>query len=402
MTYVMIGGKIKFLIVLFFNLFTVPIIFFYFILDIFIKIRFVCIMDDRIGHLAGSTELFLRRINLDIISRKKTRFIGVASNNPPNKQLMKMFKRKLNIVHLPRKLWYFFRIICCDRKSFMRKLGFFQFVHIENNNYFEFDNGEASLNFTLAEEEKGEDSLRNMGLKGKDWFICFHARDPSYLKKTSQLDHGYNCHRDCKISNYIPAANYIIKEGGFSIRMGAVVDNALNGSLSERIIDYATKFRSDFGDIFLCSHCKFYLGNSAGLFLVAGIFNIPIAYANLIPMDCIPVRKTDLFIPKKIWSKKEKRYLKFNEIVCSDVCSFVKDEQYNEAGLIPIENTSKEILDLAIEMNERLDGTWKTTKEDEELQQKFKSLFKKGSFCYGFPSRIGTKFLRENKALLEY
>ena len=43
-----------------------------------------------------------------------------------------------------------------------------------------------------------------------------------------------------------------------------------------------------------------------------------------------------------------------------------------------IENTPEEIRDVTIEMDERLNGTWKVSKEDEELQDRFWSLFGPG------------------------
>ena len=67
----------------------------------------------------------------------------------------------------------------------------------------------------------------------------------------------------------------------------------------------------------------------------------------------------------------------------------------------PIDNTPDEILELTIEMNERLNGTFESTKEDEELQHLFRSLFAASNICDGVPSRIGTSFLRKNKKLLE-
>ena len=79
----------------------------------------------------------------------------------------------------------------------------------------------------------------------------------------------------------------------------------------------------------------------------------------------------------------------------------LRSEYYTKAGLKVVENTAEEILDLSIEMNERLDGTFKPTKEDEDLQNRFRSLLKPHHHCYGTPARIGTKFLRENKKLLE-
>ena len=55
---------------------------------------------------------------------------------------------------------------------------------------------------------------------------------------------------------------------------------------------------------------------------------------------------------------------------------------------------------LAIEMDERLKGTWQATKEDEELQTEFWSLFKPSEFNKVFVSRIGADFLRRNRELL--
>ena len=184
--------------------------------------------------------------------------------------------------------------------------------------------------------------------------------------------------------------------------MGSAVAEKLPDLNNSRIIDYASYYRTDFGDIYLSAKCKFFLGNGAGLLCVPYIFHVPVAMANNIPMNLSPSpRKGDLFIPKKIWSIKEKRFLTFREIVESGIGDYIYSEQYAKAGVKPVENTANEILDLAIEMNERLDGTFKTTEEDEELQKKFHSLFKLHHQCYGTPVRIGTKFLRENKELLE-
>ena len=69
-------------------------------------------------------------------------------------------------------------------------------------------------------------------------------------------------------------------------------------------------------------------------------------------------------------------------------------------GLEVVENTGQEILDLAQEMNERLDGTFNCLEEDEELQKIFHSLIPPNHPCYGTTVRIGAKFLRENKELL--
>ena len=65
------------------------------------------------------------------------------------------------------------------------------------------------------------------------------------------------------------------------------------------------------------------------------------------------------------------------------------------------ENSPEEILELAKEMNARLDGTWQFFKEDEDLQEKFWDTFPSSHPEGKCPSRIGAHFLRENKNLLE-
>ena len=64
-----------------------------------------------------------------------------------------------------------------------------------------------------------------------------------------------------------------------------------------------------------------------------------------------------------------------------------------------IENTPEEIKAVTIEMDDRLNASWQTTEEDEELQQRFWALF--GPDKLRSPDlRIGAEFLRKNKDLL--
>ena len=66
-----------------------------------------------------------------------------------------------------------------------------------------------------------------------------------------------------------------------------------------------------------------------------------------------------------------------------------------------MENTADEILALAAEMNDRLDGRWVTSGEDEELQERYHKLLPPGHHSQGFRSRIGAAFLRQNRELLD-
>jgi putative glycosyltransferase (TIGR04372 family) len=132
------------------------------------------------------------------------------------------------------------------------------------------------------------------------------------------------------------------------------------------------------------------------------IFRRPIARANYIPLSNAPSwGPNDLFIPKKLWLREEKRFLTFREILKSEIGGFLRSEQYERSGIDVIENTPHEVAALAVEMDERLKEKWQSTEEDEELQRRFWSLFKPGELYQVFLGRIGSDFLRENKNLLK-
>jgi len=353
--------------------------------------------DHRIGHLAANTDLFLRRLQLGIIPGKKENHLLISSGQAGNQQLLTMFKRTIPIRKIPQSKAIRFITQIAANSSILSKAGLFTALPFDGSEYPEWSMGKPSLSFTPQEEEQGKKLLQQM--KADTWFACFHARDSSYLNKEWNKGDSYHGFRNCSIDNFIPAMEYVAAQQGHALRMGSVVEKKIDLQ-HKRITDYATLHRSDFGDIYLTAKSKFFVGTTAGLVCVGYIFNVPIVMTNLIPVSTPPVGKSDLFLPKKIWSKKEQRYLTFKEMIQSEAFYYSREEDYTKAELIPVENTAQEILDAVQEMNERLNGTWKISKADEKLQQHFKSLFTTRPKEAGFPSRIGAKFLRENKGLL--
>jgi putative glycosyltransferase (TIGR04372 family) len=382
------------------NLFLIPISLPLIIIKYLFRIQFIRILDLRIGHLAANTELHLRRVRLGI-TKNRFKYVGIASTTPANRQLLKMFKRRIKILQIPQPKLINFILTLIANHSILKKTELFYPFPYYLNEYFEFGNTEPSLRFTKKEGERGKEILKKIGINN-NWFICFHARDGAYLESLFRKNEvNYNGYRDWDIKSSLSAIKYITSLNGYAIRMGAVVEKELPNLENKKIIDYACKYRTDFGDIYLPSKCKFFLGDGCGLNLIPKIFNKPVVWVNLIPLKYPPLTKEDLFILKKIWSIPENRLLTFQEIINRGIVDYEFNELYENDKLKIINNSSQEIEDVVKEMNERLDGTWITTKEDEELQQKFKLLFDKNSHCYQFPSRIGAKFLRENKNLLE-
>ena len=126
------------------------------------------------------------------------------------------------------------------------------------------------------------------------------------------------------------------------------------------------------------------------------------AVANWTPLAHWLISERDIFIPKKIWSIERRRLLTFSEILENGIGGYWRTEEYADAHLEVVNNTSEEIKDLAVEMYERVSGVWEEDEEDAELQNPFRSIFDTctGVTKYTGRSRVGAKFLRDNQALL--
>lgn len=384
----------RLIFILFFSILLLPIIIFIRIIRPFVLIRFGCLWNSRIGHYATNTELYLCMKDAEL---QKIRTIDMFFNETivSNYQLKKMWERTLHVSNLASYLYKANRLLPGYKKHI---------IPLSKNRDINslYEQIPPHVSFTHEEEKRGLEELRKMGISNESKFICFINRDSAYLNSIKpNTDWSYHNYRNCDGYKFIVAAEELIRRGYFAIRMGSIVKESLNTN-NPRIIDYATKYRTDFMDIYLCSKCYFFISPGIGLDAVPALFRRPILYANFIPFEQIHSWGSNyLFIPKKLRLTSEKRFMTFREILESGAGKFGRTEQYEQAGIKVVENTPEEIRNVTIEMDERLKGTWQTTEEDEELQQRFWSLFKSSKFHGVIRSRIGRDFLRQNKELLE-
>lgn len=161
--------------------------------------------------------------------------------------------------------------------------------------------------FSESDEANGRRLLEMMGIDPlASWYVCFFARDFGFNDKNSpQADHNayrsYHSHRNSDILSQVTAMRFIIEKGGFAIRIGKDVIHKVP-FVHERLIDYPfSDFRSDFGDIYLATHCKFFVGDASGLVAVAATQDIPSAIINYYMYDMpVHVSKHSIYIPKII------------------------------------------------------------------------------------------------------
>jgi putative glycosyltransferase (TIGR04372 family) len=266
---------------------------------------------------------------------------------------------------------------------------------------FVLKNNIPNIAFTLGEKEMGRRALEDVGIPNKKQYICFHARDSAYLDAVyKQRDWSYHDYRDSSIQNYVPAADEMVNRGYYAVRMGARVKDSILCSNS-KVIDYATNGkRTDFNDIYIGSHCHFFLCSDGGMSVIPEMFRIPCVYVNWTSILRISTWVLNgLFIFKKFYLRNKNRFMTFSEIMNLDFGGRETNDIFMALGLEVIENTPEEISAVTIEMDERLNRIWETTEEDEELQQKFWTLF--GPNKLKSPDlRIGAEFLRGHRELL--
>ena len=175
----------------------------------------------------------------------------------------------------------------------------------------------------------------------------------------------------------------------------------------EKIIDYAnSKFKNDFLDIYLLGNCEFYFGGDSGPSDIAYTFMKPAYGVNFTSTLLCEGRShlPYLFIFKRIKNVKTNKLLSLKEILESDFTSTYKMDDYIKNNVIPVENSSKDIKLLAIEVFKDISDENFENEEDIKNQKKFWDIFYKyvsNKDMGNIQPKISPSFLRNNLDLLK-
>lgn len=277
-----------------------------------------------------------------------------------------------------------------------------------------WEEGKPILGFTAEEEKIGSNMLRELGVPSNAPYICFGFREsvfyeqvlrtPEALKRHQdrELDREFEADsyiRNPQLKDFIPMATECAENGLYVLRMGHVVGEPLTDNLHPNILDYAKTERNPFNDVYLLANCKFVVAGGSGLWWIATAFDRPAVVTDAYYLYWRPHRQGDLFIPPKFYNTLEQRLLTFEEMM-NEGAKYTFYTNCVRDGIELIHNTPREIASVVREMDQRLDGTWQTSAEDQELQVKFDSLYRPEHMGYGLPGYIGSEFLRQHAGLL--
>lgn len=362
-------------------------------------IRFGSLNDSAIGHFIGNTELYLCERDHGF-HPKKSLDIFFYSKYCRNFHLLEMWKRILKVNYF---VFYLDKI---NNLLPSRKTHKISTTCSDRDVYGLLEKSKIHLFFTKSEVSEANQEIQSIGLNKESSYICIAGRDDLYKNKVhSEIDWSYHNYRDSDINNYVLACEELSRKGYFIIRMGSEVKDVME-THEPKIIEYFhAGFRTELLDIYLSANCYFFINGESGLGGIPRVFRRPIVFVNQVPLEYIISWDSNMItIPKKYWLKKEHRFMTFREIFKSGAGRFLHTYKFEKIGIELIENSPEEIRDAAIEMDERLKGTWVSTEEDEELQKDFWSIHKshsRGDLNKVYRSRIGMEFLRQNRELLD-
>jgi putative glycosyltransferase (TIGR04372 family) len=250
------------------------------------------------------------------------------------------------------------------------------------------------LSLTPEHRERGAKALREMGVPEGAWHVGLHVRSSSFN------DDGHDNHnalRNAPIESYLPAIRRIVEAGGWVLRMGDAGMAPMQPM--EGVIDYAVgPWKSDWMDVFLCGSSAFFVATQSGLQCVAQVFGVPLVVTNVLPNSIYTVAPDDLYIPRKLFSRRENRLLTFRESFRPPYVNKEAKAAYTLLEVDALHHTPEEVLDVVGEAVDRHLGRAAYTVADQRLQQRF--LDTVNYHGYGQMGWVGRKFLRDHMQIL--
>ena len=381
------------------NVLTLPIVLIIVLIRPVCVIRFGVLTSHRIGHFAADTEAYMLSLQDAKSHRRQIDIVGCPVP-ACNVQLELMWRRNMDLCP-GAWLWGIMDSSC---QFWARGVTHHVKLYGRADDYNRVLNTPASLCFTPEEFKFGRALLSKLGIPSNADWVCIHNRDKSYLDLRFGGRWRYHDFRDFCVKDFVYAAEYLTERGYFVIRMGKVVEEELKIG-NPKVIDYASSgLTSDFADIFLLANCKFHLGACSGIACVPFIFRRPTALINMIPISTITQFQSAPVIVKQVWDKNLNKYLSLRELFITGAADLHNTYQFEEAGLELKCNVPEEIRDLAIEVDNRLNGQWISHPKDDQLQERFWEIYRElapNDLPRNVQARIGTAFLRKHQYLLD-
>jgi len=363
--------------------------------------RRIPVIVGRIGHLASEIDCFLKLQELErkggagSLSHKY--FILAPKGKVANVCLLSYWRGFVRVVETP---WHCFVLDVLTAAVFMRHdINHYILAIGQSAAYATVNNrwGTRAPLLKLKENHRieGQEVLRNLGVPDDAWFVCVHARSGAF----SPEDESVQGYRNVSIESMIPAMQEIVRLGGWCIRLpdgsGTVLPHLFG------IIDYANhELQTPATDIFLAAKCRFFLGNTSGLFLVSTAFGAPCALTNMVPVTSWGFSGRDLCIFKLMRKRSDGEMLSIKEMFQRELTEIRSSVVFEERGVEVLQNDPEDVVALVKEMFDRLSNFPGFDDKPSRLQKTIWKMLNPGDYCYGTACRVSSRFLEKHQQIL--
>ena len=335
------------------------------------------------------------------------RFVFVLYPIPfPNQQLAIMYRRYLTIIGEK-------QYLLAECMRFVLRFGRIEKkgrITPQTADRFELWNSRTqTLEFTSREIRNGSELNEELGLIPSLPYVCLAFSSKEYRESADYALDKYNNKGTGKrdnlidvipeIDTYVPVINSLTNSRIQVVRTGKFETVPLPNNLGGLVHDYSLTCQSPFGDVWLYSRCLFALAAGSGSHWFASIFNKPSVFTDQFILIGT-YGKRDLYIPQLSLMLEDQRLAPFEWMLEPKNFEWALDDTRLGVEYQIVKNSRQQIIDVTIEMVERLNGTWVETKEDFDLQERFRKLYEVRPIQDRNPARIGAKFLREHQHLL--
>jgi putative glycosyltransferase (TIGR04372 family) len=242
------------------------------------------------------------------------------------------------------------------------------------------------------EANRGRRVLAELGLPRDTWFVTLHVRDRGFYGK--RCDPG----RWGDIRTYSSAIERVRSRGGWVIRLGD--SSMIRAPRCDGLVDYAhSRLKSPWMDLFLLSHCRFFMGTNSGPAFVPPLFGVPCLYTNWFPFCLCPAYPGNLLLPKLYWLEARQRWLTFSEMSELPMRMSFHPDALRRVGLALRDNTPEELCTAVEQMLEPPDVEQSAVAERDALEARLSEQMRHHSWAWSL--RLGRNFVRDHAALLD-
>ena len=222
-----------------------------------------------------------------------------------------------------------------------------------------------SITLTQSQKTEAAQRLANSGFDSQRWFVAAHVREASF-----RGNEDYHDFRNFSQHSLLPIVRVVVSQGGQVVRLGTQEQSRIPDT--KGIFDYArSTARSGLVDMYLMENSKYYVGSSSGPLSMAYAFGKPAFIVNYVDFLVAGFRKTDMYIPKRIYSPQEHRPVSICEF-CGNVEGIWEPDSFWF-----VENSFEEIAQAFSDFQKYADSGFELAPEDREIYQEWADLRKK-------------------------